>query len=173
MKSLRKGLAVSVVLFSSLVWGSGLLAGTTAPKKGAAGFDMKKVEHGRYLAQIAGCNDCHTPGYLLKEGNVPEKVWLTGDNFGWRGPWGTTYASNLRLFMGEMTEEAWVEVARTLKRKPPMPWFNVNIMHKGDLQAIYQYVRYLGPGGKPAPAYLPPGQEPKTPFALFPTPPKQ
>ncbi len=169
----RNGLAVLVVLCFAPLRGNGALAGTTAPKKGAAGFDMKTVEHGRYLAQIAGCNDCHTPGYLFADGNVPEKVWLTGDRFGWRGPWGTTYASNLRLFMGGMAEEAWVDAARTLKRKPPMPWFDVNIMHKEDLQAIYQFVRYLGPGGEPAPAYLPPGQVPKTPYALFPTPPKR
>lgn len=28
--------------------------------------------------------------------------------------------------------------------------------------------RYLGPGGEPAPAYVPPDQEPATPYALFP-----
>jgi hypothetical protein len=65
-----------------------------------------------------------------------------------------------------------VATARTLKRRPTMPWFNLNIMNDEDLKAIYQFVRYLGPGGEPAPAYVPPDQEPKTPYALFPTPPK-
>jgi hypothetical protein len=47
-----------------------------------------------------------------------------------------------------------------------------NAMTKEDLGAIYQFVRYLGPSGKPEPAYLPPDQEPKGPHALFPAPPK-
>ncbi|MDX1487796.1 MAG: hypothetical protein R3268_06320, partial [Acidiferrobacterales bacterium] len=63
----------------------------------AAEIDPKLVERGRYLSVIAGCNDCHTSGYLWSNGDVPEKDWLTGDTLGWRGPWGTTYAVNLRL----------------------------------------------------------------------------
>jgi hypothetical protein len=50
----------------------------------------KLVVRGRYLSQIAGCNDCHTADFLLSEGKVREKLWLTGSGFGWRGPWGTT-----------------------------------------------------------------------------------
>src|SRR5438309_826042 len=65
----------------------------------AAPSSHKAVERGRYLVQIAGCNDCHTPGYMQTEGKVPEAQWLTGDHFGWRGPWGTTYAVNLRQYM--------------------------------------------------------------------------
>jgi hypothetical protein len=52
-----------------------------------------------------------------------------------------------------------------------MPWFNLNIMKDEDLRAIYQYTRHLGPGGKPAPAYVPPDKEPNPPYALFPSPP--
>ena len=44
-------------------------------------------------------------------------------------------------------------------------------MDETDLRALYQFIRYLGPAGKPAPAYVPPGQEPTTPYALFPSPP--
>ena len=56
-----------------------------------------QVARGRYLITIAGCNDCHTPNYPQSGGKTPEKEWLTGDALGWRGPWGTTYAPNLRL----------------------------------------------------------------------------
>lgn len=143
---------------------------TTNPSKN---LDMKQVDHGRYLAVIAGCNDCHTPGYLLSEGKVEEKLWLTGDRFGWRGPWGTTYAINLRIFVNALTEDQWVQTARALKTRPPMPWFALNIMKEEDLKAIYQFIRYHGEGGEPAPAYLPPDQEPTTPYAQFPLPPKQ
>jgi mono/diheme cytochrome c family protein len=150
-----------------------VLAAATQAVPEAAGFDRQQVERGRYLARIAGCNDCHTPGYLSGEGAVPEDLWLTGDRFGWHGPWGTTYGSNLRLFVNALTEEQWLVTARTLRSRPPMPWFNLNAMHDEDLRALYQFIRYLGPAGEPAPAFVPPGQEPATPYATFPPAPGQ
>ncbi len=129
--------------------------------------DHKLVERGRYVALIAGCNDCHTSGYAINEGNVPEEKWLTGDNFGWRGPWGTTYGSNLRLFIDVLTEKQWIEIARTLRRRPPMPWFNLNAMSEDDLRALYHFVRSLGEPGLPALAALPPGEEPETAYAMW------
>lgn len=134
-------------------------------------LDPQMVEQGRYIARIAGCNDCHTPGYIMNDGKVDESLWLSGDRFGWRGPWGTTYGSNLRLFVQEMTEDAWVEVARSLKRRPPMPWFNLNAMKENDLRALYQYMHSLGDPGQPAPAFVPPDREPEPPYATFPAPP--
>lgn len=134
---------------------------------------VSEPDYGRYLSIIAGCNDCHTPGYLFAEGKVQEKLWITGDRFGWRGPWGTTYAANLRILINALTEDQWVKTARTLKAKPPMPWFDVNIMKTEDLKALYQFIRSMGASGEPAPAYLPPDQEPTTPYALLPSPPKQ
>lgn len=150
-----------------------LVAGAAMNPAGAGTTASETLDRGRYLVQIAGCNDCHTPGYLLSEGKVPEEQWLTGDSFGWRGPWGTTYAPNLRLLIKDLTEDQWVTLAKNLKARPPMPWFNLNIMKEEDMRAIYQYIRHLGPGGKPAPAYVPPDQEPPPPFALFPPPPPQ
>lgn len=52
-----------------------------------------------------------------------------------------------------------------------MPWFNLNRMKEEDMRAIYQYIRHLGPGGKPAPDYVAPDGEPPPPYALFPPPP--
>jgi mono/diheme cytochrome c family protein len=133
--------------------------------------DSKQIEHGRYIVTLGGCNDCHTDGYLMTEGKVPESKWLTGSAFGWSGPWGTTYAPNLRLYMKDMTEDQWVKDARTMKRRPPMPWFNVNKMKEEDLRAIYQFVKSLGAPGTQAPAYLPPDKVPPMPYAKFPSPP--
>ena len=39
---------------------------------------MTPLQRGRYLIQTAGCNDCHTPGYGPNNGQVSEKLWLTG-----------------------------------------------------------------------------------------------
>ncbi len=142
-----------------------------APGTSAADSKSDMIERGRYLVKIAGCNDCHTPDYPQKGGRVPEEQWLTGDSLGWRGPWGTTYATNLRLHLAKMSEEDWVSQARKLTARPPMPWFNVRDMAEQDLRAIYRYVRSLGPAGKPAPAFVPPNREPKGPVVSFPAAP--
>ena len=127
-----------------------------------------QVARGRYLITVAGCNDCHTPNYPQSGGKTPEKDWLTGDALGWRGPWGTTYAPNLRLSIPKMSEAEWVKTAKTLKTRPPMPWFNLHRMSDGDLRAIYRYVQHLGPAGKPAPDYVPPDKTPSGPYVQFP-----
>jgi mono/diheme cytochrome c family protein len=140
-----------------------------AEKRGAA--DPLR-ERGRYITTIGGCNDCHTPGYGLNGGKADERQRLIGDSLGWRGPWGTTYAVNLRLYMQNISEKEWVEKAKKLETRPPMPWFNLNRMSETDLRAIYRYIHSLGPAGDPAPAYVPPNQEPKPPYVAFPAPPK-
>lgn len=127
----------------------------------------KNLDHGRYLIRISGCNDCHTPGYAQSGGKTPDAQWLTGDNVGFRGPWGTTYPANLRLTINGMSEEDWIKMAHTVEMRPPMPWFSLRHMKKADLLAMYRYIRHLGPAGQPAPGYVPPGQEPKTAFILF------
>ena len=130
-----------------------------------------QVERGRYLVKTTGCNDCHTAGYAMAGGKVPEAQWLTGDKLGWQGPWGTTYPANLRLYMTSMSETGWLQTARNLKTRPPMPWFNLHDMTDQDLKAIYHYVQWLGPAGEPAPTYVPPGREAKTPVVRFPAAP--
>lgn len=130
--------------------------------------DPKQIERGRYLARIAGCNDCHTAGYAEKGGKVPESQWLMGDKLGWRGPWGTTYPTNLRLYMQGMTEDGWVKAAKGMKTRPPMPWFVLHDMTEQDLRALYQFIVHLRPAGQPAPSYLPPGKEPPPPYVQFP-----
>ncbi len=126
------------------------------------------VKRGRYLVHIAGCNDCHTPDYPASGGKTPEAQWLTGDALGWRGPWGTTYPANLRLYFQGLTEDEWLKKAKNLSTRPPMPWFNLRAMSNSDLRAVYRYVRHLGPAGKPAPAYVPPDKTPAPPFVQFP-----
>jgi mono/diheme cytochrome c family protein len=132
----------------------------------------KYIERGRYLVKVGGCNDCHTAGYGMSAGKVPEKDWLQGDQLGWQGPWGTTYPTNLRLSMNAMGENDWIRMAQTMQARPPMPWFTLHQMDKEDLRAIYRYVRHLGKAGKPAPAYVPPEKTPVGPYIQFPAPPK-
>ena len=150
-----------------------LPAATAAdPPARAKPADAKSIEHGRYLVRIAGCNDCHTAGYAQTGGNVPEAQWLTGDALGWSGPWGTTYAANLRLVVAGLSEEEWVRRARSAQYRPPMPWFALRDMSEADLRAAYRYIRSLGTAGGPAPAYVPPGGKVPGPVVAFPMPPK-
>jgi mono/diheme cytochrome c family protein len=153
-----------------LIAAAALAAGTTtaAPDK-KPGNDPSMVERGRYLVQVAGCNDCHTAGYAEKGGKVAEKDWLTGDVVGWRGPFGTTYPVNLRLYVEKMTEADWAQRVKTMETRPPMPWFNLRAMTDSDQRAIYRYLKAAGPAGQPAPAYLPPDKTPPAPYFQFPS----
>ena len=137
-----------------------LLAGATHSAWAGQADDIR---HGRYLIQTSGCNDCHTPGYMQKDGQVPESEWLTGDAMGWHGPWGTTYPANLRLLFSQIDEQAWLARAR-LPMRPPMPSPSLRAMSDADLRAIYRYVKSLGAKGPAAPAYVPPGGKVATPY---------
>ncbi len=165
-------LATAAALLAAAVTTLHVQAGAKDNAATSARPDARSIERGRYLARIAGCNDCHTPGYAQAGGKVAEKDWLTGDKVGWQGPWGTTYPSNLRLVLAKMGEDEWVRVAKSAQYRPPMPWFALHDMAEADLRALHRYVRHLGPAGEPAPAYLPPGQAAKGPVIAFPSAPK-
>jgi mono/diheme cytochrome c family protein len=143
---------------------------TATPAASGADAPDESIQRGRYLVQIAGCNDCHTPGYMESGGQVDEALWLTGSPVGWNGPWGTTYPPNLRLTAARLTEQRWLSYAR-MEWRPPMPWFALRNMTDEDLTAIYRYIRHAGPAGEKAPAALPPGEEPPEPVFRAPPPP--
>ena len=170
---MRKNALRTVLLFS-LAFPFGLaVAQTDAPQQKSSPLKGDaQIQRGKYLVKIAGCNDCHTAGYAASGGKVAESQWLTGDKLGWRGPWGTTYPANLRLYMRDISEAKWVQTAKTVETRPPMPWFVLHDMTEQDLRAIYKYVNALGPAGEAAPIYVPPGKEPHTPYVQFPAAPK-
>lgn len=148
-----------------------VLLGLTAFTPALGSHDGKGgelVERGRYIVRIAGCNDCHTAGYAQAGGDVPEREWLKGSRRGWRGPWGTTYADNLRLYFAELSEQEWLERVEQLETRPPMPWFGLRAMTTRDQRAIYRYIRHLGPAGEQMPEFVPPGREPEGPYVQFP-----
>lgn len=133
--------------------------------------DAELLAQGEYLVKIAGCNDCHTPGYMEAAGNVPKDRWLVGNPMGFHGPWGTTFPANLRMKAAEMDEAGWIKYTGELHTRPMMPDFAVRAMRESDRVAIYRFLRSLGPGGEPAPAYQPPGQAPTAPYIELVLPP--
>lgn len=128
-----------------------IIAGTVEPSK-------TELDRGRYLVRVAGCNECHTPGYVENWGQVPEDSLLTGDTTAYEGRWGTTFPTNLRVSLLRFDDEAWLHYARSVETSPPMPWLDLRRMSDEDLLAILRFVQWLGPKGEPAPQPLPPGE---------------
>ena len=70
-----------ILIGIALLGVGGAFAIATLQRNGAeAAAAAESIQRGRYLVKIGGCNDCHTPGYLAKAGEVPEDRWLIGDS---------------------------------------------------------------------------------------------
>ena len=162
-------MSAKTILIITTMLSIGIVIPISAQSNETSHIDQSK---GKYLLEISGCNDCHTAGYAASGGTTPEAQWLSGDELGYRGPWGTTYPANLREYFSEISEDEWLTIAKVVKTRPPMPWWVLNIMTDSDLRAIYQYIKYLGVIKKDIPLYVPPGVEPKTPYIQWPSPPE-
>src|SRR5688500_8598352 len=92
----------------------GLLVPTVLPLSAAADEGEISVERGKQVSITHAGHDCHTAGYIESDGKLDPAAALKGSPIGWRGPWGTTYALNLRLTVAEKakTEDECVEFAR-------------------------------------------------------------
>jgi mono/diheme cytochrome c family protein len=144
------------------------------PPAAFAAEGVVSVERGAQVAVIGGCHDCHTDGYNESNGKVDPAVALKGKSVGFQGPWGTTYAANLRITVLDKSEDFFVTWAKTFEVSPPMPWYNVHAMDESDLRSLYRYIKSLGDPGTPVPLDLMPGGTPRTPYIVFapPTMPK-
>ena len=125
------------------------------------------VERGLYISIIGGCHFCHTEGYRAAEGKIDPAKALQGSSIGWRGPWGTTYAVNLRDIVLGYTEDKWIDRMKTKVNLPPMPWYQLQAMDESDLRSLYRYIKSLGFPGDSAPFYREPGKEPRTPYVTL------
>jgi len=145
-----------------------LLAGVSVvamPLAATAQAPEVSAEYGRHVAIIGGCHDCHTANYNETEGEIDPDLALKGTAIGWRGPWGTTYPKNLLITARDQgSEDAFVQFLGDFRTRPPMPWYNIHAMTETDKRALYQYIVSLGDPGDPEPAYVPPDQEPVTPY---------
>ena len=124
-------------------------ASTAAASPAAQDTQADLIARGEYLVRVTGCNDCHTPGYAEQQGNVDQALWLTGSPLGYRGPWGTTYATNLRLRLADMDEAQWLAYSGSLRTRPIMPDFVLRSITEDDRRAMFHFIKSLGPGGEP------------------------
>lgn len=101
------------------------------------------IARGKYLVQLGGCSDCHTPLRMTDRGPQPDLArymsghpetvtlpppelkpdspWfaVTAGMTAWAGPWGITYAANLtpdqNTGLGIWSEEMFISAMRTGK----------------------------------------------------------
>lgn len=137
----RTGSALAKLLGAALAFVS-TFAGAEEPAPDAA---ASKLERGKYLVTIAGCNDCHTPLTMGPDGpgpdmsrmlsghpeslvmppvpKLPEGPWgaVVANTFtAWSGPWGVSFTANLtpdpETGLGRWTLQNFRDTLRTGRR---------------------------------------------------------
>ena len=106
---------------------------------------VSRIERGRYLVTIGGCNDCHTPFKMTPTGPRPDMdrmlsghpeqmklspapkasgpwVWSgAATNTAFAGPWGVSFTANLTpdkdTGLGSWTEEMFIATMRTARHQ--------------------------------------------------------
>ena len=138
------------------------------------------VERGKYLVTIAGCGDCHTPGYFL--GRPDPARQLGGSDVGFEvRDLGVFYGPNLTrdkaTGLGGWTDTQIATALTTGVRPdgrqlaPIMPWRNLAALAKPDIAAIIAYLRSLPPVANKVPGPLGPRDIP-TSFVMKLVPPE-
>jgi mono/diheme cytochrome c family protein len=112
------------------------------------------VARGKYLVSIAGCNDCHTPGYFF--GKPDESRYLGGSEVGFEIPGvGVFHGPNLtpdkETGLGGWTDAEIMAALTTGKRPdgrelaPIMPWRAFANFTREDASSIVAFLRTLAP----------------------------
>jgi mono/diheme cytochrome c family protein len=132
-----------------------LAAGLAAAGLSAAAYaDDAQVARGKYLVNVIGCNDCHTPGALLGKPDMAK--FLGGSDVAFMVPGlGAFLGPNLTpddaTGLGKWTPEQIVTAFTTGKTPdgrilaPVMPYQNFANMTPADAQAVALYLKSLPP----------------------------
>jgi len=110
------------------------------------------VERGRYLVTIAGCNHCHTPGYLL--GKPDENQFLGGSDVGFFLPHlgifvGPNLTGDKETGLGNWSQDDIVKALQTgitpdgRDLAPIMPWHDFAELKRSDADAIAAYLKTI------------------------------
>jgi mono/diheme cytochrome c family protein len=175
-RSLRDARDMRPELAATLI---SVLLATLVPDSAKA--DEVQVERGRYLVQIAGCSDCHTPGHFLGKPDLAR--FLGGSDVGFEIPGvGIVYGPNLTpddaTGLGKWSADQIVTAIRTGATPegrglvPVMPWPNLSALTDDDAYAIAAYLKSLDPVVNDVPGPVPPG-EPAPSFVMRVVPPNE
>jgi mono/diheme cytochrome c family protein len=111
-----------------------------------------QVERGRYLVVVAGCNDCHTPGFFL--GKPDTTKYLGGSDVGFEIPGlgvfpGRNITPDKETGIGNWTDEE-IAIALTAGKRPDgrqlapiMPYPSFTRMTKEDVAAIIAFLHSI------------------------------
>ena len=137
------------------------------------------IVRGKYLVALAGCNDCHTPGYFFGKPDMTR--FLSGSEVGFEIPdCGVFHGPNLtpdqETGLGKWSAEQIVTAITTGQRPdgrilaPIMPWHAfANLTHQ-DARAIAAYLKSLPPVKNQVPGPFGPSEKP-TSFVMKIVPP--
>jgi mono/diheme cytochrome c family protein len=127
-----------------------------------------QVERGRYLVTLAGCNDCHTPGYFFGKPDMAR--FLGGSEVGFEIPGlGVFHGPNLtpdqETGLGKWSAEQVVTAITTGQRPdgrilaPIMPWHAFENLTREDAGAIGAFLKSLPAVSNKVPGPFGPGEK--------------
>lgn len=126
------------------------------------------VERGKYLVVVAGCNDCHTPGFFFGKPDMTK--YLGGSDVGFEIPGlgvfnGRNITPDNETGIGAWTDEQIATAITTGKRPdgrqlaPIMGYAAFSYMTKEDVAAIIAYLRSIPPVNNKVPGPFKPGEQ--------------
>ena len=137
----------------------------------AASAADPQVERGKYLVTIAGCNDCHTPGYFL--GKPDFSRTLAGSDVEFAIPGlgafvGRNLTPDKETGLGNWTDDQIISAITAgirpdgRKLAPVMPWQELSHLTSDDAHAIAAYLKSLPPVKNAVPGPFGPKETPST-----------
>lgn len=137
-----------------------------------------EIERGKYLVQLGGCSDCHTPGTFL--GHPDAARFLGGSDVGFAIPGlgvfpGRNLTPDKETGLGNWTVEQIVHAMTTGQRPdgrqlaPVMPYQAFSNLEASDALAIAAYLKSLPPIKNAVPGPFGPNDKPTT-FVFVVTP---
>ena len=150
-----------------------LTAGVTAAALALLAHDAvaqnAQIKRGKYLVTIAGCNDCHTPGYFFGKPDMAR--FLGGSEVGFEIPGrgvfhGPNLTSDPDTGLGKWSTSEIVTAITTGRRPdgrvlaPIMPWHAFANLTREDSRAIAAFLKSLPPLKNKVPGPFGPGEKP-------------
>ena len=127
-----------------------------------------QIDRGKYLVVLAGCNDCHTPGFFLGKPDMAR--YLGGSDVGFEiaglGVFnGRNITPDKETGIGSWTDEQIAAAITTGKRPdgrqlaPIMNYASFTYMTKEDVAAVVAYLRSVPPVHNEVPGPFKPGEK--------------
>ena len=138
---MTRTIATTILILATAVTAGCSDAQIAVRASAASNVSDSRVERGKYLVNVVGCSDCHTPLKMGAAGPEPDMArflsghpepigplpaarsqgpWLwagAATNTAFSGPWGISYAANLtpdqNTGLGIWTEDMFVKAIRT------------------------------------------------------------